>query len=74
MRNLLDRTPVATVLVAVGFVIVALVGGVVTITNPGELSFSEYATLVTGMSGAAGLLGIGRGAAVKARSGGKPTP
>lgn len=62
---LIEKLPVASLLVAVGFVIVAVVGGVVTVTNPKELSFSEYATLVTGMSGAAGLLGIGRGAAAK---------
>lgn len=57
----LDRLPIATLLVAVITILVAVVGGIVTLTNPSGLSFEEYVTLMTGLAGANGLLGIGRG-------------
>lgn len=57
----LERIPLASLLVVAGFIIVALVGGVVTITNPDTLPFEKYVTLVTALAGSAGLLGVGRG-------------
>jgi hypothetical protein len=57
----LDKLPVATILVAVITVLVGLVGGIVTVTNPDELAFTDYVTVMTGLAGANGLLGVGRG-------------
>jgi len=55
--NLLDNTPVASVLV----VIIAIVGGVVCITNPeGIEAFKQYAVAVGASAGGLGFLGIAR--------------
>lgn len=78
MTKLLNTLPVATLLVVAGFIIVALVGGVVTIVHPESLSFDKYAALVTGLAGSAGLLGVGRGinstATAKVLTDGAPLP
>jgi hypothetical protein len=61
MTALLDDLPVTTIIT----VIVALVGGVVAIANPTELSFLEYAGAVGISGGGLGVLGIARSAAGK---------
>ena len=64
MKNLtanLNDSPVTTTLIAVAFIIIVIVGGVVTIVNPDTLSFDRYITSVGIAAGALGLLGIGRG-------------
>lgn len=61
MTKLLNSLPVATLIVAAAFLIVTIVGGIVTITNPESLSFDKYVVTVTGVAASAGLLGIGRG-------------
>lgn len=51
----------ATVLVVVLTTLVVLIGGVVCVFNPDELSFSEYTERLAWLAGAVGALGIGRG-------------
>lgn len=61
MLDKLNSAPLTTILVAVAFVIVCVVGGVVTIVNPDTLSFSDYVERLGIAAGALGLLAIGRG-------------
>lgn len=61
MLDLLDSTPVTTILV----LIVAIVGGVVAIIHPDVLSFQDYATAVGISAGGLGVLGIARSQAGK---------
>lgn len=61
MTTLLDNLPVTTIIT----VIVALVGGVIAITNPTQLSFLEYAGAVGISGGGLGVLGIARSQAGK---------
>lgn len=56
MIQLLDSLPVASILA----VIVAVVGGVVAITNPDALSFSGYCQDVGIAAGGLGVLGVAR--------------
>lgn len=62
MEAFSTKNPVITLV----FVIAAVVGGIVTITNPDTLNFSEYLLRLAIFGGA---LGIGRGIA----EAGKPT-
>lgn len=56
----LNDLPVATYLVAGLTVIVAVVGGIVTITNPATLNFADYLTRLGEFVIATGVLGVGR--------------
>lgn len=60
-----DEKPWMTICVVGIVFIVAVVGGVVVITDPASLSFQEYVTVLTGLAVASGLLGIGRGIAAR---------
>lgn len=64
--------PVATLIVAAAFVFVTVIGGIVVIVHPDTLSFEKYATLVTGIAGSAGLLGVGRGIHAASTASGTP--
>ena len=57
----LNDSPVTTILMAVAFTVIVIVGGIITIVNPDSLSFDRYITSVGIAAGALGLLGIGRG-------------
>lgn len=57
----LNQTPIATILVSVAFVIVAVAGAIVTIVNPDALGFEDYVQALALAAGALGLLAIGRG-------------
>lgn len=59
---LLERTPVATILIAIIALIAAVAGAVVTITEPSQLSFAAYLDDLTKLAVGVGLLGVGRGA------------
>lgn len=66
MSSLLsDERPWMTICVVAIVFIVAVVGGVVVITNPETLSFDQYVTVLTGLAIGSGLLGIGRGIAAQ---------
>jgi hypothetical protein len=56
LKEVLDRLPVTTILT----VLVAIVGGVIAVTNPDQLSFLEYAGAVGVSGGGLGVLGIAR--------------
>lgn len=57
----LTTLPVATICLAIAFLIVVGVGGVLVITNSENLSFEDYVKSVGVVAVALGLLGIGRG-------------
>lgn len=57
----LNGAPVATVIQVIVTVLVALVGGIVTIFNPATLSFEDYVKFLGVLSVGNGLLGVGRG-------------
>lgn len=53
---ILDNAPVATILTVIG----AVVGGVVVITHPETLNFSDYIKDLGILAGGSGLLGLAR--------------
>lgn len=57
----LNGAPVATIIQVIVTVIVALVGGLVTLTNPDALDFDQYVKYLGILSVGNGLLGVGRG-------------
>jgi hypothetical protein len=66
----LDTAPAATVMVAIVVVLVAGVGGVITIIEPKTLSFKEYVDALEKLIVGIGILGVGRGLAVAGRRAG----
>jgi hypothetical protein len=67
MLDRLDGLPVATLIQVTLTLLVALVGGVVTIVNPDALGFDEYVQLLVALSVGNGLLGVGRGLSNKSK-------
>lgn len=57
----MNDLPVATYIIAGLTAIVAVVGGIVTITSPGTLSFKEYLDAISGFAIGVGILAVGRG-------------
>lgn len=57
----MNDLPIATYLIAGLCAIVAIVGGVVTITTPGTLSFNDYLDALAAFAIGVGILGVGRG-------------
>ena len=57
----MNELPIATYLIAGLCAIVAVVGGIVTLTNPGSLSFNDYLDAVAAFAIGVGILGVGRG-------------
>ena len=60
MRELLEKSPVTVVLLALT-VLAAVAGGVVTVVEPDTLSFAEYLDRLEKFALALGILGVGRG-------------
>lgn len=60
----------ATIMVGVVLVIVAGIGGVITIIEPSTLSFKDYVDALEKMVVGIGILGVGRGVASAGRAGG----
>lgn len=60
MENL-DKLPWATLLGALIVVIVALVGGIVTIAKPATLPFKDYVDALSDLAVGVGLVAVGRG-------------
>ncbi len=63
----MNELPVATYLIAALCGIVAVVGGVVTVTSPDTLSFPQYLDAVSAFAIGVGILGIGRGISASRR-------
>lgn len=57
----MNELPIATYIIAGLCGIVAVVGGVVTITAPETLSFKEYLDAVSAFAIGVGILAVGRG-------------
>ena len=60
MLDKIDNQPVTTILLGIAFIIVVIVGGIICITDD-SFEFQDYATSVSILAGALGLLGVGRG-------------
>lgn len=63
----LDKTNAATVMVGIVLVIVAGIGGVITIVQPSTLSFKDYVDALEKLVVGIGILGVGRGLASAGR-------
>lgn len=61
LKSLLDSTPVASIIA----IAVVIVGGVICITHPENLSFSEYLVKTGAFLAGTGVLGLARSAAGK---------
>ncbi len=57
----MNDLPVATYIIAGLTAIVAVVGGIVTITSPETLSFKEYLDAISAFAIGVGILAVGRG-------------
>jgi hypothetical protein len=57
----IEKAGIITVVLVTFFLLAAVGGLVVVVSRPDTLSFQDYLTLMTGLAGALGLLGIGRG-------------
>ena len=57
----MNDLPIATYLITALCAIVAVVGGVVTITAPDTLTFNDYLDAVAAFAIGVGILGVGRG-------------
>jgi ribose/xylose/arabinose/galactoside ABC-type transport system permease subunit len=57
----MNELPVATYIIAGLCAIVAVVGGVVTITSPDTLTFKQYLDAVSAFAIGVGILAVGRG-------------
>jgi hypothetical protein len=64
----MDATNWATIMVGVVLVIVAGVGGVVTVVEPSTLSFKDYVDALEKVIIGIGILGVGRGVASAGRN------
>jgi hypothetical protein len=70
MQNFIDTFPVITTLTIIGFLVVAIVGGIQ--VTRGELSWEAYLGAMAGIAGTLGIgAGVGRGLATRSNSGGQ---
>jgi hypothetical protein len=61
MIDKINDSPFTTILMGIAFIVIVLIGGIVTIVDSESLSFNEYITAVGIAAAGLGLLGIGRG-------------
>ncbi len=64
----MDQANAATIMVGIVLVIVAGVGGVITIIEPKTLSFKDYVDALEKIIIGIGILGVGRGLASAGRA------
>jgi hypothetical protein len=57
----LDKLPWGTIIGGVIVLIVAVIGGIVTIVEPTTLSFSDYVSSLSDLAVGVGLVAVGRG-------------
>jgi len=57
----LDKLPWATLIGGIIVLIVAVIGGIITIVNPETLSFSDYVSSLSDLAVGVGLVAVGRG-------------
>ena len=63
----MDNANAATIMVGIVLVIVAGIGGVITIVEPSTLSFKDYVDALEKIIIGIGILGVGRGLAAAGR-------
>jgi hypothetical protein len=63
----LDTANAATIMVGIVLVVVAGVGGIVTVVEPDTLSFKDYVDALEKLVVGIGILGVGRGLASAGR-------